>query len=180
MRDSLVLELEVVADAHMERTGVAAQELIVVAATATNTVALMIKGYAGHEDHINMPTIALGLGFGNAEVTMTHHVLAVVGAHLHIVAMGDRQQHDLLVVILLQERTQVHLVVHGIVEHNDLSGLEAGRSLNLAHDSSRTLADILLGHHATFLLHERTQGTLFPVLAIPGKPCKEIMYVAFE
>ena len=100
MRDIVFLELERVADTDLLRRQVLRQELIVITAAATDTVTMVVKHHAGDKHQVDRTFPSRRLGFGNAQTTLTHHVLAVIGTDLHRITMGDREKESFLILIL--------------------------------------------------------------------------------
>ena len=90
-----MLQLEIKADTHLKRLFVPAQELIVVTATATDTMTLGVEHHALHQNLVNLACICLALWLRHPHTPPMEHLLALITAHLHVMTMGNRQQDGL-------------------------------------------------------------------------------------
>lgn len=108
------------------------------------------------------------------KLTSFHLVLALEDANLHIVVVSGGEEKSLLVLVLLDQRHQIHLVVDRVVDEDDLGLPEMRHTLQLGDDLGALLGNLLLGHDATTLLYNTSQGAFLMANTHPGQPLFEI------
>lgn len=105
MRDRVLLHLEGIANTDLLGIRMLGEELIIVTATATDTMTMHVENDARNKHEVNRTVISESLRLRHTQTTFLHHILAVVGTNLHRVTMGNRENKRFLTGILGEQRT---------------------------------------------------------------------------
>ena len=139
-----VNHLEVEADADAFHVEVLAEETVVVAASATETVALGVEGHARDDDEVEAALVRLVLWLKDVEVADSESGVLAKFHGDDVVANHGGQDDLFLQVPLVEECLGLHLVGEGTVKHDPVGVDEVGVLLKFGQDLFRLLHQLFL------------------------------------
>lgn len=153
----------------------APQEPVIITASSSDTMQMMVEDHAGSQDKVNVTTVRGSQRFGYTRVTKPQLVVATIRTDGHAVVVGYGQQEGLFALILIDQCTQVNLVAYRIVEQNYFGVAENSRLLDSRYNGSGIGACCIGVIDTSFLLNKGTQFVLPLAFDSPRKALQNIL-----